>query len=377
MRITFANDSALQLLGTDQLNVVGAGPVGCVFSEFSLQNPKARQLILPILRENDGWELLNGTPRGYNHMHQFLKNHKNDPRCYTEVLTIDDTQAYSIEEIKRDIDMGDMTWELAQQEYWCSFEYGMEGSVYSNYIVEIEKKNHIGFLPINIKEPVYTFWDLGIDNAMAIWFAQFYGGAIAIVDHLEDTNKGLDFYAEELKKKNYYYGGHYAPWDVSKRESNGLTIQRNAEKFGLFFERVKRTSKVTDDIQLVRSLMPRMFFDEKKCEYGLNCLRQYHWKKNDKLSIEGRPVFTNQPDHDYTSNTADALRTLARAYELKQIKPQPRAQINAEKSYHDMKINFNYLDKKPTHKPTMRESFGKHKEKKKVQNYLHGQKRSL
>src|SRR3990167_2019975 len=68
MIIETKNGSLLQVIGTDNIDaVVGSNPVGCVFSEWSLQDPSAWDFIRPILAENGGWAVFNYTPRGKNH----------------------------------------------------------------------------------------------------------------------------------------------------------------------------------------------------------------------------------------------------------------------------------------------------------------------
>lgn len=68
MKIVYKNGSIFQVVGTDNIDsVVGTNPIGCVFSEYSLQNPKAWDFIRPILKENGGWAIFNYTPRGKNH----------------------------------------------------------------------------------------------------------------------------------------------------------------------------------------------------------------------------------------------------------------------------------------------------------------------
>jgi len=357
MRIEFVNGSAFQLIGTDNLTVVGTNPVGCLFSEYSLQNPKAFDYIQPILRENDGFALLNGTPRGHNHMYDLLKKVEHSPDWHVEVKTIEDTGSISAEEIENDIQMGLISREMALQEYYCSFEMGIEGSYYSRALTEADEDERIGRFPVDDAHPVYTFWDLGIDNAMGVWFAQFYNGRIYVIDYYEKTNEGMEHYAEMLKEKDYAYGGHFAPWDITRRElSSGLTVQRMAEEYGIFFDRVKRTASITDDIELVRKGLKLCYFNSDTCHDGVNMLRLYHAKKDERMSTEGRPVFSNKPEHDYTSNCADAFRTLHRAVELRMISPKPYAQIGY-KGGKPMAYNDSYL-KKTTKKPSLRKGFG-------------------
>ena len=79
-------------MGTDQIINVGINPVGCVFSEFSLQDPKTWAFTRPILRENGGWAIFNFTPRGKNHAYELYLMAKNNPDWFCQKLTIDDTK---------------------------------------------------------------------------------------------------------------------------------------------------------------------------------------------------------------------------------------------------------------------------------------------
>jgi phage terminase large subunit len=67
MKIELHNGSIWRLLGSDKIEVVGAGPVGVVFSEFALSKPRSADLISPMLMQNGGWASYITTPRGRNH----------------------------------------------------------------------------------------------------------------------------------------------------------------------------------------------------------------------------------------------------------------------------------------------------------------------
>lgn len=120
MRIRLKNGSVFQLVGSDKIdNVVGTNPIGCVFSEYSLQDPSGWEFIRPILLENGGWAIFNGTPRGkVNHLYELYKMAKSNPEWYCEKLSVDDTGAISDEKIQSERDSG-MDEELIQQEYYC------------------------------------------------------------------------------------------------------------------------------------------------------------------------------------------------------------------------------------------------------------------
>ena len=68
MQIRMRNGSIYQVVGSDNYDsLVGTNPVGVIFSEFAVADPKAWDYIRPILAENGGWALFIYTPRGKNH----------------------------------------------------------------------------------------------------------------------------------------------------------------------------------------------------------------------------------------------------------------------------------------------------------------------
>lgn len=123
LKIKFKNGSLFQLIGTDNIDsVVGTNPIGCVFSEFPLQDPKAWNFIRPILAANGGWAIFNGTPRGKNHAWAMLQIAKDNPLWFWEVLSVDDTHAISREALAEE--QAQMPKDLFDQEFHCKFVDG-------------------------------------------------------------------------------------------------------------------------------------------------------------------------------------------------------------------------------------------------------------
>ncbi|SME89389.1 hypothetical protein [Desulfovibrio gilichinskyi] len=87
MKIKLINGSIIQIIGTDNIDsVMGTNPVGCIFSEYSLQDPRAWDYISPILLENDGWAAFNFTPRGMNHGWDIFQMAMKSPDWFCERL---------------------------------------------------------------------------------------------------------------------------------------------------------------------------------------------------------------------------------------------------------------------------------------------------
>ena len=160
MKLRFKNGSLFQIVGADNIDsVVGTNPVGCVFSEYALQDPKGWDFVRPILRENGGWAAFNFTPRGKNHGFKLYNMARTNPDWFCQMLTIHDTGVLSEADIEAERASG-MDEELIQQEYYCSFEAGMQGSYYSNQLDLAYKEDRITDVPhlINSKGIFIFIW---------------------------------------------------------------------------------------------------------------------------------------------------------------------------------------------------------------------------
>jgi len=315
LQVTLKNGSIIQLIGTDNFDsVVGTNPVGCVFSEFSLQNPKAWDLVRPILSENKGWAVFVSTPRGRNHFYKLFEMAKKNNDWFTQLLTVSDTKR---EDGSPVISEGDVDREraegmdeaLVQQEFYCDFSGVVEGSYYTKALQQLERSGQITNVPWEPNLPVDTYWDLGMADATAIWFTQSFGKEIRIIDFYEATGEGLVFYSKLIKEKPYVYGRHNGPHDLRVRElGSGKSREEVAADLGIFFDIVPNIP-IADGIDSVRNILPRCWFDKTKCADGLERLYQYHKEFDEKSK-----VFKDRPEHDWSSHAADGFRYLAVGY---------------------------------------------------------------
>lgn len=126
MRIELVNGSQIKLCGSDNIDsIVGTNPFGIVFTEFSLHKPDAWNYLRPILAENGGWALFNGTPRGLNHFYQMAELAKKDDGWFHQYLTCEDTGIPSKEDVEYERRSG-MPESLVQQEFYCSWTSSSE-----------------------------------------------------------------------------------------------------------------------------------------------------------------------------------------------------------------------------------------------------------
>ncbi|HYR65789.1 MAG TPA: hypothetical protein VEP47_06645, partial [Reyranella sp.] len=273
MQITLVNGSIWQIVGTDRVDrLVGTNPVGVVYSEFALHDPRARDYLRPILRENGGWELYLYTPRGKNHGWELYEMARHNPDWYCSRLTVEDTRrdaagesaapVLSAEDLDADRREG-MAEELIQQEYYVSFEAGLVGSYYGPQLAAARQQGRIGFVPHDPGLPVETAWDIGIGDSTAIWFKQLKGLEVRFIDYYEASGVGIDHYAGVLRAKPYTYSRHVAPHDIEVREwgsSGGKARIETARDLGIRFQ-VAHQWPVDDGIAAVRRLFPRFWFN--------------------------------------------------------------------------------------------------------------------
>lgn len=314
LKITLKNGSIYQIVGSDNPDSLrGAGIKGAVFSEYAEQDPRAWGTIQPMLLENNGWAMFNFTPKGQNHAYELFKMAQKMPEVWhSEIKTAEETGVFTqeqLEQVKAEILSEGKTLDFFNQEFLCSFNNPIEGAYYSKIIDDIDKQGRIGNYPYNPALPVYTFWDLGVGDATTIWFAQFIGDEVRIIDYIEDNNRGMNTYIKEAKDKPYIYEQHYAPHDIQIREfTNGKSRLETALELGLRFMIAPKLS-IEDGIDAVRAILPKCFFNEATTRRGLLTIKNYKKEFDNKNN-----TFKLQPKHDWASHGADAFRYLAVSY---------------------------------------------------------------
>ena len=324
MFIRLVGGATWQLVGSDNYNaLVGSPPIGVTFSEYALSDPQSWAYLSPILEENGGWAIFISTSRGNNHLKRLYDFACAAPGWFGQLLTADDTPVFTaqrLQEIRRELigAFGEEQGEaMFQQEYYCSFEGAIPGSYYAKQMALARKEGRITSVPWQSGLEVYTFWDLGVDDSMTIWFMQFIGTEKRVIDYYEASGYGLEHYAKVLKSKPYTYGDHYMPHDAEVREMSGGEFANSrkdtAEALGIrpvvVVQRARDMQAVMSGIQSARNILSQCWFDQTKCWQGIAALEGYRAEYD-----EEKKVLSNRPLHDHCSHGADAFRTFAVGY---------------------------------------------------------------
>jgi phage terminase large subunit len=307
MKIRFSNGSLLQLIGSDNIDaLMGTNPKIVIFSEYALQTSDAWDFIRPIIKVNNGYAIFIGTPRGRNHFYDLYEMAKTQPDWFVQKLTYKDTCFITEEDIQKEIAEG-MSQELAEQEYSCSFDRGVDGAYYAKLISKMIDDNRILPLTYDPYKLVHTSFDLGWDDSTSIIFFQIDGERIKIIDHEEHSSKTLHWYKQLLTQKGYQYGTHLFPHDVEHVDglSTGLTRKEILEDLQISVTVVPR-SFIVDGIEAVKVLLSSRIMINSSCKTLIKSLENYHreWDNNKK-------VYHNKPRHDQWSHSCDSIRYLA------------------------------------------------------------------
>ena len=157
---------------------------------------------------------------------------------------------------------------------------------------------------------VETWWDLGMNDFMSIWFVQRHGIEVRVIDFYQDSGEGLGHYAgilqEKQRERKFVYERHLWPHDGNVRilDEKGRSRVDVMRDLGYEVEVVER-GLVQTGIEAVRNLLPLCWFDEAHCEqHGIRSLRNYRKEWDENLA-----TFKKTPRHDDNSHAADAFRT--------------------------------------------------------------------
>ena len=188
-----------------------------------------------------------------------------------------------------------------------AFEAAVIGAYYSKQLARtrLDKRASIN-VPHDESALVHTCWDLGINDAMTIWFFQLIGQEIHWINFYENSDEGFPHYKAVMTawetKFGYTYGQHFAPHDIGARElSSGQTRQEMAAKLGLYFIQLPKLD-VQTGINIVRTGFVRCYFD-RKCETGLTHLSNYVKDWNAKMAC-----FAEKPRHDEHEHASSSFR---------------------------------------------------------------------
>lgn len=297
------NGARIRLYGAENYDRLrGLYLDGAVIDEAGDQDPRAfPEVIRPALSDRQGWATFIGTPKGRNEFFRIYERAKATEGWFWGALPA--SRTHIIAKTELDDARAMMTPEQYQQEYECSFQAAVIGAYYGRDMETAEPR--IKPISHDRSADVFCAWDLGIGDAMALWFGQQVGKEIHWLEYYENSGFGLDHYVDYIKTRPFPVHTHLLPHDAEARElQTGQTRIAFLRGRGLDCRVVARHN-VDEGISAARMKFPQMWFNSggTGMDRGMDCLRMYRAEYDDKnMTLKTRPL------HDWASHGADAFR---------------------------------------------------------------------
>ncbi len=192
----------------------------------------------------------------------------------------------------------------------------LEGAIYAKELRAAEADGRIRKVAYDPLKPVHCAWDLGEGDATAIWFFQIFMAEYRFIDCLSDSGQKMQHYLTLLQGKGYVYGTDYLPWDACSGMLSG-SLEQAMRTAGRKI-RIQPKLSIAGGIDAARTIFANCWFDEQKCQDGLQALRHYRYAE-----VKDMLTQTRQPVHDWSSHYSDAFRGAARAIVAPQREEKP------------------------------------------------------
>ncbi len=334
MLIRFVNGSTWQVVGSDNFNsLVGSPPVGLVFSEWPLCDPAAWAYLMPILEENGGWAIFNGTPRGKNHAFKSLAGAMKAPGSFGEKLSAMDTGVFKPEQLERikqqliDTYGTEYGQSVFDQEYMVSFDAANLGAILGRALIQAELDGRISdvrgaYDPRGM--PIEISSDIGRRDASSWWFWQPCVGGLRVVDYDKDSGLDADEWCDRLQKRvsdnRYDLGRIWLPHDARAKTfaAKHSAVEIFIGKFGAPKISIVPDSSKPDRYNAARRVARRTAWHATNCEKGLEGLGAWSF-----VYDEERKEFSKEADHNWASHDGDGYSYGALVLEEKIVEKKP------------------------------------------------------
>ncbi len=313
------NGSTISLFGADnQDSLRGLDLRWVVLDEYKDISPTLySEVIAPMINAyKDGWTVWIGTPWGKNQFYDIYQKAIDNPdKYYCAYNNVYETALLDKEQLADAIDEGtDENWDDAsfRQEYLLDWDVASKYAYFRQQVQQLWKDPHrISPSLYNKGQPVYTAWDIWINDYTCIVFFQIRNNeAINIIDFYKNRGHWLDHYHDILTTKYpYKYKKHFLPHDAKAREwTSGTSRQEKFEDlFWIDSSFVLTKIPIADWIEAVRTVFPLLSFDASLADY-INIISEW----SPKIGKDWLP--TSTPEHCDVTDTIRYLATSINQY---------------------------------------------------------------
>lgn len=198
----------------------------------------------------------------------------------------------------------------------------IDGAYYSGQLAKVREEGRVTSLAKDPVLRVRAFWDLGYNDATAIWVCQFVGREVRVLDYIEGRSQPIAYYVEQLRSRGWGDAIMGLPHDGANQS---LTATGSAEGllraagFEVQVTPNQGRGAALARVEAARRLFTSIWFnDTADVASGMKALAAYHERRDEKRNIGLGPM------HDWASDPADAFGLMCVAYEEPREKRQTR-----------------------------------------------------
>lgn len=338
LSVDLINKSRVRLFGADNPDALrGIYLDGVALDEIADMKPRIwGEIIRPLLTDRKGWATFIGTPKGRNEFYTIWKAAQNDPAWYSLMMRASESGLIPAEELA-DV-RKQISEDQFEQEFECSFDAANMGAVLGRWMGNAAKAGRLLDSGVFDPEgaPVYISSDIGFRDTAAWWFWQPRYDGFGVVNYVGDTGMDADEWIVRLQEiiveNRYKLGKLWLPHDAVNKAftSKRSPLERFADAFGWDHVDIVPKGPVLNRINAARRIIERCWFDQTKCDGGMEGLSAWSYKYDEETKAFGK-----EPQHDWASHPGDAFSYGAQMMEER----QPEKKDEPAKWPLDMTIN--------------------------------------
>lgn len=176
----------------------------------------------------------------------------------------------------------------------------VEGAIYYKEVSALRSSGRLCHAPYDPMLKVHVIVDLGFNDYMSLLLAQRLGSELRIIRYIEDRQRYIPSYHQELSDLKLNWGALYLPHDGKQKHVTGSSAQEQFEALGWTVEIVQDIG-LEQGIRKAREVFPRTYIDKTHAAELVNRLGRYRRRVNS----EGQ---ASTPMHDDESHGADGFR---------------------------------------------------------------------
>lgn len=179
----------------------------------------------------------------------------------------------------------------------------VEGAIYYTEVSKLRSSGRLCNVPYDPMLKVHVVTDLGFNDYMSLILVQRLASEIRVIRYIEDRQRYIPSYHQELKDLKLNYGKLYLPHDGKAKHVTGSSAEEQFRALGWDVEIVPDIG-LEQGIRKTREVFGRFYVDKSNASELVNRLGRYRRRVNS----EGQ---ASTPMHDDESHGADGTRYLA------------------------------------------------------------------